>query len=58
MLKSQATEVRARRRPWAGEKAPKRPIRIILPLVLFIFPPIMGLVLGPAALSFGKPAGG
>jgi len=28
--------------------------RIILPLILFIFPPIMGLVLGPAVLSLAS----
>ena len=54
VLKSQATEVRARRRAWAREKAAKLPIKIMFPLVLFIFPPIMALVLGPAVLSFGK----
>jgi tight adherence protein C len=57
VLKSQATEVRARRRAWAREKAAKLPIKIMFPLVLFIFPPILGLVLGPAALSFGKLGG-
>ena len=54
VLKSQATEVRARRRSWAREKAAKLPIKIMFPLVLFIFPPILAIVLGPAALSFGK----
>jgi tight adherence protein C len=54
VLKSQATEVRARRRAWAREKAAKLPIKIMFPLVLFIFPPILALVLAPAALSFGK----
>ncbi len=58
VLKSQANEVRNRRRAWAREKAAKLPIKIMFPLVLFIFPPIMGLVLGPAMLSFGKLAGG
>jgi tight adherence protein C len=58
VLKAQATEVRARRRAWAREKAAKLPIKIMFPLVLFIFPPILGLVLGPAALSFGKLGGG
>lgn len=58
VLKAQATEVRARRRAWAREKAAKLPVKIMFPLVLFIFPPIMGLVLGPAALSFGKLGGG
>ncbi len=57
VLKSQATEVRARRRAWAREKAAKLPVKIMFPLVLFIFPPIMGLVLGPAAFSFGKLGG-
>jgi tight adherence protein C len=57
VLKAQATEVRARRRAWAREKAAKLPIKIMFPLVLFIFPPILGLVLGPAALSFGKLGG-
>ena len=54
VLKSQAAEVRARRRAWAREKAAKLPIKIMFPLVLFIFPPILGLVLGPAAFSFSK----
>ena len=58
VLKAQATEVRARRRAWAREKAAKLPIKIMFPLVLFIFPPILGLVLGPAAMSFGKLGGG
>ena len=58
VLKAQATEVRARRRAWAREKAAKLPIKIMFPLVLFIFPPILGLVLGPAALSFGQLGGG
>ena len=57
VLKAQATEVRARRRAWAREKAAKLPIKIMFPLVLFIFPPILGLVLGPAALSFGQLGG-
>lgn len=57
VLKSQATEVRARRRAWAREKAAKLPIKIMFPLVLFIFPPILGLVLGPAAMSFGQLGG-
>lgn len=54
VLKAQATEVRNRRRAWAREKAAKLPVKIMFPLVLFIFPPIMGLVLGPAAFSFSQ----
>ncbi|HEX3622629.1 MAG TPA: type II secretion system F family protein [Acidimicrobiales bacterium] len=54
VLKAQANEVRARRRAWAREQAAKLPVKIMFPLVLFIFPPIMALVLGPAAFSFSK----
>jgi tight adherence protein C len=54
ILKSQSTEVRMRRRAWAREKAGKLPVKIMFPLVLFIFPPIMALVIGPAAMNFGK----
>lgn len=58
VLKGQAAEVRSRRRAWAREKAAKLPIKILFPLTLFIFPPILGLVLGPAAISFVKLGGG
>ena len=57
VLKSQAIEVRARRRAWAREKAAKLPVKIMFPLVLFIFPPIMALVLGPAAFTFSQLSG-
>lgn len=53
VLTSQAAEVRSRRRAWAREKAAKLPIKIMFPLVLFIFPPIMAIVIGPAIGSFG-----
>ena len=52
VLTSQATEIRARRRAWAREKAAKLPVKIMFPLVLFIFPPIMAIVIGPAVGSF------
>lgn len=52
VLKTQAMEMRSQRRQWAREKAAKLPVKILLPLVLFIFPPIMIVVLGPAVLSF------
>jgi tight adherence protein C len=58
VLKGQAAEVRSRRRAWAREKAAKLPVKILFPLTLFIFPPILGLVLGPAAMSFVKMGGG
>ncbi len=52
VLRTQATEMRAKRRQWAREKAAKLPVKMLIPLVLFIFPAIMIVVLGPAASGF------
>lgn len=52
VLKTQAVEMRSQRRQWAREKAAKLPVKILVPLVLFIFPPVLIIVLGPAALTF------
>jgi tight adherence protein C len=54
VLTTQAAEIRSRRRAWAREKAAKLPVKIMFPLVLFIFPPIMAIVIGPAFGSFGS----
>lgn len=51
VLKTQAGEMRLKRRQWAREKAAKLPVKIMFPLVLFIFPPLFVVVLGPAASS-------
>ena len=48
VLRTQAAEMRSKRRQWAREKAAKLPVKILIPLVLFIFPAIMVIVLGPA----------
>ncbi|MGH9189023.1 MAG: type II secretion system F family protein, partial [Acidimicrobiales bacterium] len=48
VLKTQATEMRAKRRQWAREKAAKLPVKMLIPLVLFVFPSIMVVILGPA----------
>lgn len=48
VLRAQATEMRSKRRQWAREKAGKLPIKILFPLVLFIFPPVFVIVIGPA----------
>jgi tight adherence protein C len=49
VLKTAADEMRSRRRQWAREKAAKLPVKILFPLVLFIFPPLFVVLLGPAA---------
>jgi tight adherence protein C len=49
VLKTQATEMRNKRRMWAREKAAKLPVKMLFPLVIFIFPTILVVVLAPAA---------
>ena len=48
VLRVQAAEMRAKRRQWAREKAGKLPVKILFPLVVFIFPPVMVVIIGPA----------
>ncbi len=54
VLHTQAVELRNRRRQWAREKAAKLPVKIMFPLVLFIFPSILVVVLYPAAGGIAK----
>jgi tight adherence protein C len=54
VLHTQAAEMRAKRRQWAREKAGKLPVKIMFPLVMFIFPALLVVVLGPAASSIMK----
>ena len=49
VLKTTADEMRTKRRQWAREKAAKLPVKILFPLVLFIFPPLFVVLMGPAA---------
>lgn len=51
VLKTSAGEMRNKRRQWAREKAAKLPVKILFPLVLFIFPSIFVVLLGPAAAN-------
>jgi tight adherence protein C len=43
--------IRLKRRQLAEEKAAKTTVKIIFPLVLFIFPSMFLVLLGPAVLS-------
>ncbi|CAN5551202.1 type II secretion system F family protein [soil metagenome] len=54
VLKTQAGELRLKRRQWAREKASKLPVKILFPLILFIFPAVLVVVLGPAVSEIGK----
>ncbi|MHB8669479.1 MAG: type II secretion system F family protein [Acidimicrobiales bacterium] len=54
VLKGQAQEMRSRRRQWARERAGKLPVKIMFPLILFIFPAILVILLGPAASNISR----
>jgi tight adherence protein C len=54
VLRTQATEMRAKRRQWAREKAAKLPVKILFPLMAFIFPSILIVIIGPGASGIFK----
>ena len=52
VLRVQSDQMRTLRRQKAQEKALKTPIKMLFPLVFFIFPAIFVVLLGPAVLAF------
>jgi tight adherence protein C len=52
ILRVQASDTRLRRQAAAEEKAMKAPIKMLFPTVLFIFPAMFIVILGPAILNF------
>jgi tight adherence protein C len=54
VLRTQAVEMRLKRRAWAREKAARLPVKILLPLTIFILPALFVVILGPAAMSIAK----
>jgi len=51
VLRLQSEQMRMKRRQLAEQKAMKAPIKMLIPLILFIFPTIFLVVLGPAAIE-------
>ena len=59
VLRIQSDQMRVRRRQMAEEEAHKAPIKMVFPIALLIFPSIMIILLGPAAmLLITSPLGG
>jgi tight adherence protein C len=51
VMRIQADQLRTRRKQRAEQEAQKAPVKMVVPLVLFIFPAMFIVILGPAAIQ-------
>jgi tight adherence protein C len=51
VVRIQADQLRTRRKQRAEQEAQKAPVKMVIPLVLFIFPAMFIVILGPAAIQ-------
>jgi tight adherence protein C len=58
VLRTQASEMRLKRRQRAEQKAMQIPVKVIFPLILCILPTLFIVLLGPAAMDMMKAFGG
>jgi tight adherence protein C len=54
ILRVQASEARAHRQAAAEEWAMKTPVKMLFPTVIFFFPALFTVLLGPAIMNFGR----
>ena len=54
VLRAQADEMRIKRRQLAQEKAQKAPVKMMIPMVLCVFPALFVVVLGPAIINISR----